>query len=288
MSKFLININGEITSEENAKISVLDRGFLYGDSVYEATRTFNKIPFRIDAHIDRLFESAEKIYFKPKYTKDNIKNEVLKLIAASEFKDVHLRIVLTRGENRDLGLDPNLSIKENLIIYLKELKPNPTWWYEKGISLCFYQKESSSRGALPKTGNYIENMLAHREATSKGFFDSIMINNDLSITECTTSNIWIVKDQIVYTPPTKDGVLPGLTRANLLALNNRQPFKIIEKSLEKEDILKADECFISSTTRFLVPVTQVEDKKIGDGFPGKVTLNLLETYKNQIQKELNH
>ncbi len=284
MSKFFINLNGELLDESNAKISVLDRGFLYGDSVYEATRTFNHTPFRLDQHIERLFNSASKIYFTPKTTREKIKFEVIKTIKAAAFANVSIRIVLSRGTASDLGLDPDLAILENLIIYVKELKPNPTWWYESGVKLGFYQKETSSKGSLPKTGNYIENMLAHRKAISLGFYDSIMINNDGHITECTTSNIWLVKNGTAYTPSLDEGVLPGLTRSTILSMQGLTP--IIETKLSPQDIIDADECFITSTTREVVPVTEVEHKKIGNGTPGPITLRILQDYRARINEEL--
>lgn len=284
MSKFIINLNGELHDEDSAKISVLDRGFLYGDSVYEATRTFNRIPFRLDQHIERLFDSASKIYFIPKTNREKIKSEVIKTLKATSFENVSIRIVLSRGTASDLGLDPELAISENLIIYVKELKPNPTWWYETGVKLGFYQKESSSKGSLPKTGNYIENMLAHRKAISLGLYDSIMINNDGHITECTTSNIWLVKNSVIFTPSLDEGVLPGLTRSTILSMPRQ--FPIVETKLTPQAVIDADECFITSTTREIVPVTEVDLKKIGNGTPGPITIKILQEYRSRITEEL--
>jgi branched-chain amino acid aminotransferase len=284
MGKFIININGKVTDESEAKLSVLDRGFLYGDSVYEATRTFNKIPLRLNQHIERLFSSAHKIYFIPQLTSEQIKSEVLKVINQAPYENINLRIVLTRGTNSDLGLNPDLAVSENLIIYAKELTANPDWWYQAGVSLTTYQKESSSKGSLPKTGNYIENMLAYRQALTQNFYDSIMINNDGNITECTTSNIWMVKNGVIYTPHLNDGVLPGLTRATLLAM---KPNLIKETQLTLPELLAAEECFITSTTREIVPVTRINDKIIGNGKPGSVTLSLLDDYRKHIILELH-
>jgi branched-chain amino acid aminotransferase len=287
MSKFIININGEIHSKENAKISVLDRGFLYGDSVYEALRTFNKVPLRLNLHLDRLFESAQKIYFSPKLSKETIKQEVLKTIESGPYENANIRIVLTRGTNQDLGLNPDLSDAENLIIYLKELTPNPDWWYTAGINLTTFQKETSSKGSLPKTGNYIENMLAHRKALKNNFYDSIMINNDGFVTECTTSNIWLIKDQTIYTPSLDEGVLPGLTRSTILSMSPFLKYKMVETKLVLKDFLKADECFITSTTREIVPVKSIENQLIGKNPPGPITKFLIDEYRKTILKDLN-
>lgn len=280
MKDFLVNINGELFKGEEAKISVFDRGFLYGDSVYEATRTFDRRPFRIDQHIDRLFLSAEKISLAPTYSKEVILSEVLKTTEAAPFKDAAIRIVLTRGTNRDLGLDPELAQENNLVIFVKEIKPNPTWWTTEGVSMIFHQKTIKASGSLPKTGNYQENILANRQALTKGAYDAFMVNTHGYVTEGTTSNAWIIKNNILFTPPLADGVLDGLTRKALMEMSKRGllPLPLIEKSLSREDFLNADECFITSTTRNIVPVTKIESVLIGSGKPGQKTLELLHLY----------
>lgn len=280
MKDYLVNINGKLFQGPDAHISVFDRGFLYGDSVYEATRTFDRRPFRIDQHIDRLFLSAEKIALVPTYSKEVILSEVLKTIEAAPFKNASLRIVLTRGTNRDLGLDPELSGSNNLVIFAKEIKPNPTWWTTDGVSMIFYQKEIEASGSLPKTGNYQENILANRKAISQGAYDAFMVNTQGHVTEGTTSNAWVIKDGAILTPPLVDGVLDGLTRKTIMEMAKRGllPLPLIEKSLTPAEFLVADECFITSTTRNVVPVTKIESRLIGDGKPGPKTLELLRLY----------
>ena len=294
MNKFLININGEIFNEETAKISIFDRGFLYGDSVYEATRTFNRITFRINQHLDRLFASALKIEMIPTLSSLEILKAIEQTVEASPHQNTSLRIILTRGTNSDLGLDPQLSSSNNLIIISKAILPNPAWWLSLGLSMVFYHKKlSKDKGSLSKSGNYQDNILAYKEALRKKAYDAIMINHEGHVTEGTTSNIWMVKDGIIYTPPLQDGVLSGLTRQNLFEMSKsnkgtiKQKFVIEEKSLTKNDLLSADECFISSTTRNLVPVTKIEGQAIGDGAPGKMTLMLLDAYLEFVGLQLN-
>ena len=280
MKDFLVNINGQILNGAFAQISVFDRGFLYGDSVYESTRTFNKKPFRIDQHIDRLFLSAEKIALDPTYTKEMILAEVIKTISASPHSDMTIRIVLTRGTNSDLGLDPELSSANNLIIFTKEIKPNPDSWITDGVSMIFYQKVIEASGSLPKTGNYQENILGNRAAHEQNAYDAFMINTHGFVTEGTTSNAWIIKNGTLLTPPLSDGVLDGLTRKTIFEMAKRHnlPLPLIEKSLNKDDFMTADECFITSTTRNIVPVTTISGQKIGSGTPGSHTLELLKLY----------
>lgn len=285
MKDFLININGSIKKAEDATISVFDRGFLYGDSVYEATRTFNRKVFRVHQHLDRLFTSAEMISMQPTLTKNDVLAEIQKTIDASPYENVALRIVLTRGTNRGLGLDPELCDHNNLLIFSREIKPNPEWWLTKGFSMIFTMKHMSPSGSLPKSGNYQENMVAYKAAKEAGVTDAFMLNHKGFVTESTTSNAWIIKDQKVFTPPLSDGVLEGLTRKTLFEMSQqgKLPLPLIERSLTKKDFLEADECFITSTTRNLVPVTEIDHQKIGRGTPGAVTLNLLALYLEYVQ-----
>lgn len=285
MNDYLININGSITSGAEAKISVFDRGFLYGDSVYEATRTFSRKPFRIQRHLDRLFESARMVSIIPTLTKEHILAEIEKTIAASPDENVSLRIVLTRGTNSSLGLDPELSGPNNLIIFAKKIAPNPDWWLTNGLTVIFAAKTLNETGSLPKTGNYQENMLAYKSAREAGVDDALMVNNEGFITEGTTSNAWIVKDGVLYTPPLSAGILDGLTRKTLveMAASGKLPVKFEEVNLTKKDFLNAEECFLTSTTRNLVPVTTINDQLIGTGKPGAITLELLKRYLEYVQ-----
>ncbi len=280
MDQFYVSINDDIFKGPDAKISVFDRGFLYGDSVYESTRTFNHKAFRLNSHIDRLYESAAKLDFLPELTKEEIVAMVEKLVAHSQFSNALLRLVLTRGTNRDLGLDPHLSLGQNLIIFTKEIKENPSSWLKEGVKMTFYTKGSHQKGSLPKTGDYRENLLANKYALSQGAYDAIMVSPEGFVTECTTANIWIISKNQLLTPPLNDGVLEGLTRKALFELMKNEPFglKLVEKSLTKADVLSADECFMTSTTRNLLPITSIDGKKIGNGLVGHQTLDLLKEY----------
>jgi branched-chain amino acid aminotransferase len=285
MDKFVININGEFFSEKTAKISIFDRGFLYGDSVYEATRTFNRIPFRLDLHIDRLFESAQKIDFLPSLSKEFIKDQIQKTIDYSPHPNITLRIILSRGTNNDLGLDPALATENSLFVITKPIAENPSWWLEKGWSVIFFRKKSSERGPLPKTGNYQENMLAYKEAKIRGADDAIMLNSEGFLCEGTTSNVWIFKNNELLTPDLSLGLLDGLTRRAIFEVCSKHNIPCKEAKLTQGDFLSADEAFITSTTRNLVPVTKIEGNPIGTGRPGAKTLQLLNYYLDYVAKE---
>ena len=285
MNDYVVYINGEIFPGSEAKLSVFDRGFLYGDSVYEATRTFHKKPFRLNRHLERLFQSAQMISLSPTISQSEIADAVMKTIEATPAANITLRIVLTRGTNHSLGLDPELSGPNNLVIYAKEIAPNPEWWLTKGLSMIFAPKLLNETGALPKTGNYQENMLAYKKAKEAKADDALMINALGFVTEGTTSNAWIIKNGTVLTPPLSAGILEGLTRKTLFEMSaeGKLGLPLIERNLTKKDVLEADEVFITSTTRNLVPITIIDGHKIGSGKVGQQTLNLLGAYLEYVQ-----
>jgi branched-chain amino acid aminotransferase len=282
MSTFLININGEFFDESNAKVSVFDRGFLYGDSVYETTRTFSKKAFRIEKHLDRLFTSAHKLDFIPRLTQEEILDQILLTIEKSPFENVTLRIVLTRGTNSDLGLAPNLSNRDNLIIFTKEILPNPTWWYDQGVKIISYKKKSSTLGSYAKSGNYQENVMAMQKAHEVSCYEALMINEKNFVTECSTSNIWLIKDGVLKTPSIDEGLLAGLTRDAVLSVARQNHYNVEEVHLLISDFLNADEVFLTSTNRDLVPVIQIDQSIISKGIPGPLTQALLKLYRQYV------
>lgn len=282
--KKIININGEIfTDKSNAKISVLDRGFLYGDSIYEVTDAYEKRLIFMDEHLDRLWESARKIFLKITYTREEIIGEVQKTLKALDVDRAYIRIIITRGEG-EITLNPNASSTNNLVIICKELGANPKEWYEKGVKVVIADTKRNTVESMDpsiKSGNYLNNILAYQEAVEKGVFDAIMLNHESCVTEGTTSNLWIVKDNTYITPPLKAGLLSGITRAKLIELCLKNNMSVVEKNITVDELLASDEVFLTSSTRRIVPVVQVEDKVIGQGKPGHKTIEILEKYLDE-------
>ncbi|PJB52978.1 MAG: branched-chain amino acid aminotransferase, partial [Bdellovibrio sp. CG_4_9_14_3_um_filter_39_7] len=198
--QMIININGQILPPEKASIPVLDRGFLYGDSIYEVTLTYDKKPFLMKEHLDRLWSSASKIEMHLKYSREDIIREVQKTIDHFGIPRAYIRIIITRGEG-EIGLDPNLSDDNNLVIIVKELPENPTWWYEKGVHMIIADLRRLPKKVLDpnlKSGNYLSNVMAHHQAKKVGAFDAILLNMRGYVTEGTTNNIWMVrKDRVI-------------------------------------------------------------------------------------------
>lgn len=276
-----MNINGEILTDTNqAKISIFDRGFLYGDSIYEVTDSCEDRLIFIDEHLDRLFESARKIFMTIKMSREEIIDQIQKTLKVLNSSRAYIRIIITRGEG-EITLDPTKSTTNNFILICKKLEKNPKSWLENGVSVVIADtKRNSTESVDPsiKSGNYLNNILAYQEAVSKGVFDAIMLNHDDNVTEATTSNIWIVKNSVFITPPLGAGILNGITRTKLINLCHLNHYQFIEKNINALELMEADEVFLTSSTRRIVPVVRVNDRIIGSGKPGKQTIDFYNAY----------
>lgn len=244
------------------------------------TQTFGKKPFLLEAHLDRLWNSARKLDITIDVAREEIIAEIFNLIDKFNHDRAYIRIIITRGEG-EISLDPKMSTQNNLIIMAKALPDNPRWWYEQGISVIIadtLRNPSSSMDPNIKSGNYLNNVLAMNEATKLNSDDAIMLNHEGNVTEATTSNVWIVKDNKIITPPISAGILEGITRQTLISAINKHKIPLSESNFNAEQLKNADECFITSSTKLIVPVTKIDGKSIGKGMPGEVSTRLLELY----------
>ncbi len=282
-----VNINGEIFNPEEAQISIFDRGFLYGDSVYETFPAYNKKPLFLDDHIERLWNSAALLSLELSYSKEEIIKEMNKIIQATGLDDIYLRIIITRGES-SIGLisdDP----ENNLIIIAKDLPVNPDWWYEKGVSVYItgiLRNDPKATNSNSKSENYLNNIMAHMDARKHNFYDAVMANKEGHITEGTTNNTWMVKDNTIYTPPLTAGLLRGITREKVLeAIKSKTQYQVKEANFTTQEFLNADEAFLTSSLRGVVPITQINQNVLGKG-PGKITRDLIEKYQELVDEYL--
>lgn len=257
---------------------------MFGDSVYEVTQTFNGIPFLLPEHLERLWASAEKLHMSFSFSKAELSAQIDSLIKAIALPRLYLRIIITRGEG-DIGLDPSLAKKNNIILIAKELPENPEWWLTKGLSVIVADTiRTSVKSVDPgaKSGNYLNNVMAYEEAMKIGAHDAIMLNHEGHVTEATTSNVWIVQDGKVITPPLKAGLLGGITRAKLLEVAKKHNIPVFEENFTAKELRMADECFVTATTKQIVPVTVIDGSAVGTGLPGELTLKLLQLYKKEL------
>lgn len=285
----IVNLNGALVDSEKATISIFDRGFLFGDSIYEVTLTYNKKPFLMDEHLDRLFSSAEKIFMPLQFSKENIRKEVQKTIDFLNLDRIYIRIIITRGSG-EIGLDPALATTQNLIIIAKELPEYPKSWYENGVHMIVADVLRNSKKSMDpnvKSGNYLNNVLAMAQAKEKGAYDAIMLNHKGYITEATTSNIWIIQSGKILTPPLSAGILDGITRRTLIEIATKAGFDVSEVNFTADTLKIADEVFFTSSTKEIVPITMIDDQAIGNGQVGPLTKALHKHYQDFVNANIN-
>ncbi len=275
-----VYINGEIFSPEKAKISVFDRGFLFGDSIYEATLCIDGIPLFLEEHQKRLQNSANLIQMPLTENLATIKKAILKTAASKNYKRAIVRWIVTRGEDK-INIFPGQNLKQNLIIFYKELPPYPERWYKEGLRITLAEtKRNHPKSTNPqaKTGNYINSVLAAKEAQVGETDDAIMLNIYGEVTEGTTNNVWIVKKGVVYTPSINSGILKGITRTKVLEICEKNKIPYRETKIFKEDLLGCEEAFITSSTKGLVPIHSIGNQKLTKGY-GKITGKINKLYE---------
>lgn len=270
-----VMMNGALHGAE-ATISVFDRGFLYGDSVYEVLRTYEGVPFELDLHLDRLEASAERIGMRLSAAKEVLAAETLAAHRASGNPESYLRIVCTRGRGT-LGLDPGLAEDPCRLVIAMPLSPPPPETYADGAAIEIVGVRRNLREAIDpaaKTGNYLNSVLALAEARAKGAYEAIMLDASGQVTEGASSNVFAVIGGLVLTPPLRVGILAGITRRTVLEVCRRTGRRAVEIALTPENLYEADELFITSSIREIVPVVRVDGNPVGDGRPGPVVQEL--------------
>lgn len=271
-----IYIDGKLIGIEEAKISVFDHGLLYGDGVFEGIRTYDGLIFRLKEHIDRLYQSAHAIMLKIPMTKERMIEAVKNTLRANNLTDAYIRLVVTRGAG-DLGLDPRKCPKATVIIITDKIKLYPPELYKKGMEIVTISTQRNIHEAINpqiKSLNYLNNILAKIEAINAGVEEAVMLNSAGYVAECTGDNIFIAKDGEFFTPPVHVGVLRGITRGAVIAIARAKKTPVYEEMLTRYDLFNADECFLTGTAAEIIPVVKIDGRTIGDGAPGKATLNL--------------
>ncbi|MCX7943430.1 MAG: aminotransferase class IV [Deltaproteobacteria bacterium] len=286
----IININGKYYTKSNAKISVFDRGFLFGDSIFEVVRTYRRDKIlALDMHLDRLYKSAEFISLKLK-RKGYIEKIIRDTIKKGNNKESYVRLIITRGVSREIGMDPHYAVCPNYIVIVKNYRPPPANPHKRSVSAAIVSVKRNHKEALNpliKSGNYLNNVLAHIDAMKRGGTEAIMVNSEGYIAEGTTFNVFMVKNGVYYTPPVDAGILDGITRKILLKLMKESNIKFLEKMITPSELLNADEVFFTSTLREIQPVVKINDRKIGNGVVGAYTVRLLEIFNKNLHRFLS-
>jgi branched-chain amino acid aminotransferase len=281
----VVSIDGRITPPKRARISVFDRGFLYGDSIYEVLRTYGGQLFELPRHLARLRRSAELIGLDLPLSEELLKGRMADAVRASRTSESYVRLIVTRGEG-EIGLDPALAVDPHVIVIVRALHPPPPEIYRDGVEVAVVDVRRNSRLAIDpaaKTGNYLNSVLALREARARGAYEALMLDTQGRVTEGSSSNVFAVLAGRVVTPPL-DGILEGVTRRVVLDLARSLGLPTAEAQLLPEDLLRAEELFLTSTIRELVPIVRVDGRTIGSGKPGALTLRLHEAFRKAVDR----
>jgi branched-chain amino acid aminotransferase len=273
-----IYLNDRFVQEANAVVSVFDHGFLYGDGVYETIRTYGNRIFMRDQHLARLRRSADAIGLKiPDRNWPELLHEAMKRNnVGNDQVDAYIRITISRGVG-DIGLDPSLCPNPTVVIMTKPLTRPSSVLYQDGVSLIVAQTKRNLPGALDpqiKATNFLNNILAKREAIAAGAFDSVLLNWESHLTECTVSNLFFVKAGRLCTPSLACGILDGITRSFILTLAREHQIPVEEGRYGRDSLDLAEECFLTNTTMEVMPVTRVDGRRIGSGQLGPLTRRL--------------
>lgn len=281
-----INFNGEI--HEHLNISVMDHGFLFGDSVYEVVSTLNNQPCFLDKHLTRLYASAKAISLKIPHDKEWLREQLENTLVASGNDESYIRIIVTRGVG-EINIDPSSCEHPSIILMVMDVTEYPKSYYEKGIRVALVSIKRNPRDALNpniKTGNYLNNVLAKMEADRLGAQDAIMVNPWGYLTEGTTSNLFFVCDEHILTPSVDCGILSGITREMVIQLAKENGFHMEEGEWPGEELYKANEIFLTGTLKRVMPVSHLDSRPVGLGKPGPITLKLLRLYDDLLTKKV--
>ncbi len=280
-----IYVNGKFMNRKDAKVSVFDHGFLYGDGAFEGIRSYKRRVFRLSEHVERLYETAHTLMISIPLSKNQMAQAIVETLKKNNLNDAYIRVVVTRGEG-DLGLDPRkcygspsiIIITDKITLYAKEL-------YNKGMEIITVPTIRNNPEALNprlKSLNYLNNVLAKIEANNSGYSEAIMLDPQGFVAECTGDNIFLLKRGVLSTP--NQGSLQGITRDAVLMLARNSKIPCEERYITRHEVYTADECFLTGTAAEIIPVVKVDGRLIGDGKPGVVTLKMMKMFKALTQQ----
>ena len=277
-----IYLDGRFLPEQEAKVSVFDHGFLYGDGIFEGIRAYHGRVFKLQEHLDRLYECAKMINLNVGISKAEMKEVVLETLRHNNFTDAYVRLVVSRGKG-DLGLDPTRCPKASIICICAKLTLFPESLYHQGMEIKTVATRRNNVDSLNpriKSLNYLNNIMARMEASLAGSMEAVMLNHEGYVCEGTGDNIFIVKKGAVITPPTYVGILEGITRDTVMELAREIGVPVREELFTRFDLYNADEVFLTGTAAEMIPVKSVDGRVIGEGKPGKMFNRLLPLFRD--------
>jgi branched-chain amino acid aminotransferase len=285
----IVYINGLFTPIYNAQVSIQDRGFCYGDGLFETLRASKGKIFRLEHHIDRLLRSLPQIFIDLPMTRFELMTVIQDTLERNNHKEAVIRLTVTRGDTQS-NIQIDEDIPPTLVINIRAFIPLSKVAYKKGVKIMLFQERASSINGLTKrlkSCNYLSNILIKKISDEKGFMEGVVVDPDFGVTEGTTSNIFIVTQGFLKTPPLSPFVLEGVTREVVIEIAEKHKIPFIEERITLEDLLKADEVFITNTGIEIVPVTQIDTQPIGNKKPGILTEFFHDEFLKCVEAEKN-
>ncbi len=282
-----IYIDGKYCDKDDARISVFDHGLLYGDGVFEGIRVYANKVFRLDEHLERLYESAKAIDLTIPLQFPELKRAVLEAVRRNKLPDAYIRLLITRGIG-NLGLNPYTCGTPSVIIIVDQIALYPRELYQKGLAVITVATQRNLPEAVNpriKSLNYLNNILAKIEAINAGVEEAVMLNSFGLVSECAGDNIFAIRKGTILTPSISMGVLEGITRNTVIQMAREKGIAVKPVVMTRHDLFIADECFLTGTGAEIIPVIKVDGRVIGDGKPGKMTRELMESYHRLTREE---
>ena len=276
-----VYIDGKLYPKEEAKISVFDHCFLYGDGVFEGIRAYGGKLFRLREHLDRLWASAQAIWMNVPISPDEMDRAINETVAANDLSDAYIRVLVSRGPG-DLGLDPRKCTQPSVVIIAASIELYPEELYRSGLDIVTAATRRNAPDSLApkiKSCNYLNNILAKIDGIQAGVIEVIMLNQEGNVAECSGDNIFVVKNGEILTPPESAGILKGITRQVVFEIAADLGIALHEQDLTLNDVYAADEVFLSGTAAEIIGVVKVDGRMIGDGKPGPVTEQCLRRFR---------
>lgn len=283
-----VSIDGVVYDEADAKISIFDRGFLYGDSAFEVMRTYGGKPFAEREHLERLAQSCARILIEMPVSVPQLSREVAATLAAAKNEESYVRVIVTRGAG-PISYDPTTARNPTRVVLVIPLQPLPESLHRDGVEVsCLRASRPTEdpRAYGVKASNYLSNLLAVHEAKQRGGYEAVLLSPDGQVLEGASSNIFVVEGGMVKTPPLTNGILAGITRATVFDAARRIGVPLVETTLFPHQLYAADEAFLTSTLREVVPVVRADGRTIGSGKPGPVTRRLFEAFREEVARRL--
>ncbi|PYZ94040.1 branched-chain amino acid aminotransferase [Salipaludibacillus keqinensis] len=287
MSSQWIFLGGEFVKKEDAVVSVYDHGFLYGDGVFEGIRVYSGNVFKLEEHLNRLYESAQSIMLHIPYDKEEMERIIVDTVRKNKLDTAYIRVVVSRGPG-NLGLDPTFCSQPKVIVIAETLALFPKELYQRGLRLGSVSTRRNRPDVLSpqvKSLNYLNNILVKLEANQAGVDEALMLNDQGYVTEGSADNIFIVKNNTIYTPPVYLGALEGITRNAIIDLAKKHGYTMKETPFTRHDVYVADEVFLTGTAVEVIAVVEVDGRKINGGNPGKVTSHLLTEFRKVVRTD---